>query len=67
MPMPDEIIAVADVLIDGRDFLANAVDFYGTTNPHMIHDDDAEMVAALTQAVDALHEYADLLDPRDEE
>lgn len=44
----DELHAVADVLIDGRDFLADAIEFYGD----VVAPEDREMVAALTQAVD---------------
>lgn len=49
-----ETQAVVEVLLEGRDFLANAINYYEAVNPTLIHDGDREMCAALTQAASLL-------------
>lgn len=56
-----EIAAVAEVLAAGRDFLADAVAFYGATGSDVVAEEDREMVQALTQTLDYLTDYQSTL------
>lgn len=52
-----ERVAVAEVLIEGRDFLANAIQYWQEQQnglENMIQKRDWKMVQALTQAADLL-------------
>ena len=51
-----ERVAVAEVLTEGRDFLANALQYWLESDglENMVQERDWEMVQALTQAADLL-------------
>ena len=53
-----ERVAVAEVLTEGRDFLANALQYWLESDDQqgMVQERDWEMVQALTQAADLLLE-----------